>query len=79
MDTYLFAVIKGGKGLSFKIDVHPASNCIGNHKEGAGQVVSTGVGMDPTLKVPETHFSTTGCEPRCYLLPERTPAQTRSP
>ena len=58
MDSYLFAVIKGGKGLSFKIDVNPASNCIGNHKEGAGQVVRTGMGMDPALKVPKKHLIT---------------------
>ena len=75
---YLFAVIKGGKGLSLKINVNPASNCVGNHKEGAGQVVGSGVRMDPSLKVPETNFSKTK-QTAANLLPERTPAHTRSP
>ena len=39
------------EGLGLKIDVHSASQGVGDHQRGAGQVVGPGVRMNSTLEV----------------------------
>ena len=53
---YLFAIIKRGKWLFLKVNVHSSSNCVSNYEEWASQVIGSGVRMDSALKVPEKVF-----------------------
>ena len=53
---YLFAIIKRSKWLLLKVNVHSSSNCVSDHEERAGQVIGSGMRMDPALEVPEKVF-----------------------
>ena len=68
---YLFAIIKRSKWLLLKINVHSSSNCVSDHEEWAGQVIGSGMRMDPTLKVPEIVFWSRGMSPRGLTCSQR--------
>ena len=67
----LFAVIKRGKWLFLKVNVHSSSNCVSDYEERASQVIGSGMRMDPTLKVPEIVFWSRGMSPRGLTCSQR--------